>query len=950
MKNKVLLTFFLLISSTFIANAAYFRFQPYQVVQPDGTAISCFVSGDEYFNWLHDKNGYTIIQADDGYFYYGKTSGEIVVPTFYLVNKTDPAKEGLSKWAKISLKEYNKRKAFYSVNVDKSVTAPHLGTLNNIVIYIHFNDDPEFTTTRQIFDNKFNPSTGNSLKSYYTEVSYNTFSISSTHYPDCPMTTNLSYQDSHNRNYFQPYNATTNPGGYNSGDERTSREHSLLRDAVAWIDANSPVPEGLNIDGDDDGKVDNVCFIIEGSNGAWADLLWAHRWALYSLNVFINGKRVYDYTFQPQTQVDVNTLCHEMYHALGSPDLYHYSYDGLSPVGDWDLMESGRGHMGAFMKWKYANSSWITSIPSITKSGIYSLKPLSSPVNNCYQIASPNDPDQFFVVEYRKKAGIFEGNLPGSGLLVYRIDPAENGNASGPPDEVYIYRQGGTKTSNGNPSIAYFSSESGRTAINDGTNPAPFLQDGSPGGLSISKVTSAGDSIFFTVNLSTIHDPSPFTVAAVGTSQNNLNWKKNNSGDKVMLAYSLTPVFGFPDNGINYPPGTSIPGGGTVIYNDEDTLYNHTGLNTNTTYYYTAWSVTADTEYSPGAFNNATTFCDAVKGLPFTENFEESSDTLNCWTQSNADPAWVFITGNGPNPGHGFPANAHSGTRNALLKDLTSGSNLNSFFTPVLDLSGYTDVQLKFWLCMKIWASKQDELKVYYRNNPEGIWILLHAFVNSVDSWTEETIPLTTVSSQFQLAFEGNAKYGFGVCLDDIEITGTSSNTLNVSPPSQNVTPIAGSTNFTVTSNTRWTSSSDASWCTVTPSGDGTGEIIAVFTENPTTASRTANIIITVGGLPSYSVAVVQRGKGVSVQEITDRQIRIFPNPSKGTFSITSEGYASQTLEISILDLTGSVFLTTTAKGEKENLFDLSRYPQGIYFVKVKTGDNVVVQRLVIAR
>lgn len=950
MRNKLVFLFFFLVTNVIVVNAAYFKFLPYKVVQPDGTEISCFVSGDEYFNWLHDKDGYTIIQAQDGYYYYGLTSGDVVIPSTLLVHKTDPSAAGLAKWAKISLKEYNRRQEYYSVNVDKSVKAPHLGTLNNLAIYIRFHDDPEFTVTRQVFDYKFNPSSGTSLKSYYSEVSYNNFLISTTHYPDCPLTTNLSYQDAHDRSYFQPYNATTNPGGYNGGDERRLREHTLLKDVVEWINVNSPILAGLNIDGDNDGKVDNVCFIIEGSNGAWADLLWAHRWALYSFDVYINGKQVYDYTFQPQTQVDVTTLCHEMFHTLGSPDLYHYSYDGLSPVGSWDLMESGSGHMDSYLKWKYAAGAWIPSIPAITKSGVYWLKPSTSPVNNCYQIASPNSADEFFVLEYRKKGGTFEGKLPGTGLLIYRIDPSVNGNASGPPDEVYLYRPGGTKTVNGNPSIAYFSAEAGRTMINDATNPSSFLQDGSKGGLNISKVTSAGDSISFTVNFSVIKEPSAFNATAVGTSQNNLNWKKNISGDKVMISFSLTPVLGFPEDGVVYAPGTDIPGGGIVIYDGLDTSFMHTGLNTNTTYYYNAWSVTSDLKYSPGIAGSATTFCDAIKGLPFTEDFEENSLMLNCWTQTDRDPAWEYITGNGSGAGHGYPATAHSGTRNALLKDLTLGSHINALLTPVMDLSGYSEVQLKFWLYMKRWVSKQDELKIYYRNSTVESWNLLQSFTNSTDAWTEESIPLPVVSSSFQLSFEGNAKNGFGICLDDIEVSGTPANVLSVAPGSQEITPAAGSFDFAVTSNVSWTATSDASWCSVTPAGNGSGNITCSYTENFTTGTRVANILVKASGVSDDTVTLVQRNRGVSISETGGKQIRIFPNPSDGIFSIRAEGSGSQLMEICILDLTGRIICTTGIKGGKENRIDLSGFPQGFYFVKMKNGDNVAMQRLVIAR
>jgi len=350
------------------ANAAYVENQPYQITQPDGTVIDCFVSGDEFFDWLHDADGYTIIQSEDGYFYYAVSDKGRIVPSEYRVETVNPESAGLTKWVKIPKEEYLRRKMEFEVADNRSNRAPHQGTMNNLVIYIKFSDDTEFTTIRQTFDNTFNQATGSSVKNFYNEVSYNMLDLSSTHYPECAMTTNLSYTDSHPRSYFEPYNATTNPNGYNGETQRRLREHALLRDAVNWINANSPVPASLNIDGDNDGLVDNISFIIRGGNGAWASLLWAHRWVLYTYDVFINGKQVWDYTFQPESQVSVGILCHELFHALGAPDLYHYDDGGLniSPVSVWDLMGSGSSHMGTYMKWKYSNSTWISSIPEIT--------------------------------------------------------------------------------------------------------------------------------------------------------------------------------------------------------------------------------------------------------------------------------------------------------------------------------------------------------------------------------------------------------------------------------------------------------------------------------------------------------------------------------------------------------------------------------------------------------
>jgi M6 family metalloprotease-like protein len=627
---------FLLTTLVFIpfTKAAYVKNHPYQVTQPDGSVINCFVSGDEYFNWLHDADGFTIIQAADGYYYYGIRQGDLVVASQYKVNEVNPQSAGLRKWVKVSKQEYQRRKNFYTVNTDNntSVKAPHLGTMNNVSIYIKFSDDTEFTTTRQSYDDLFNLPTGNSLKSYYNEVSYTQFTISTTGYPACAMTTNYSYTDTHPRSYFEPYNAVTNPNGYTEAN-RTIREHTLLHDAVVWVNANSPVPGSLDIDGDLDGDVDNVCFIVRGGNGAWASLLWAHRWVLYSVPTYINGKQVYDYTFQPESQVDVTTLCHEMFHALGSPDLYHYDDGGLgiSPVSDWDLMESGSGHMGAYMKWKYSDNSWIASIPEITTSGTYTLQPLTSSTNNCYKIASINSATEYFVVEYRKTGGTFESSLPGSGLIVYRIDPTLGGNADGPPDEVYIYRPNGTTTTNGSPWSAYYSSGAGRTAINDATNPSSFLQNGNSGGLNIYNVTSAGSTISFTVGISTVANPATFTAAAVSTSQIDLAWQKNASNNNVVLAYNTSATFGTPQSGTTYSAGNTIPGGGTVLYAGGATTYSHSSLPTNTTYYYKLWSVDGTITYSNGATASATTLCGNTS-LPFTEFF--AGELLpSCWSQ-----------------------------------------------------------------------------------------------------------------------------------------------------------------------------------------------------------------------------------------------------------------------------------------------------------------------------
>lgn len=105
--RKLLLLFFIL--SALTINAAPFRFLSHTITQPNGEMIECFVSGDEFYNWIHDKNGYTIIQAEDGYFYYAKRNGEKIVASNYKVNQVYPETLGIKPWIKIPKTEYIKK-------------------------------------------------------------------------------------------------------------------------------------------------------------------------------------------------------------------------------------------------------------------------------------------------------------------------------------------------------------------------------------------------------------------------------------------------------------------------------------------------------------------------------------------------------------------------------------------------------------------------------------------------------------------------------------------------------------------------------------------------------------------------------------------------------------------------------------------------------------------------
>jgi hypothetical protein len=70
MKKILLVTLILLNAAALQAN--YIKDYPVTLEQPDGTKVSCFLSGDEYYNWVHDVNGYSFIRDAQGYIVYAK--------------------------------------------------------------------------------------------------------------------------------------------------------------------------------------------------------------------------------------------------------------------------------------------------------------------------------------------------------------------------------------------------------------------------------------------------------------------------------------------------------------------------------------------------------------------------------------------------------------------------------------------------------------------------------------------------------------------------------------------------------------------------------------------------------------------------------------------------------------------------------------------------------------
>lgn len=408
--------------------------------------------------------------------------------------------------------------------------APHIHldrneqmTLTNLVIFIRFADDEEFTENIGPIDQMFNDTTPNniSVHNYFKTMTYGKINYHTVYTNNIQDTAIISYQDPYPRSYFQPQN-DTNPDGYTN---QVLREFEMLARALRYVDSLNLVDDSINLDGNNDGLIDNISFILKGGVGDWNDLLWPHMnffsayYAGLPDDIYINGKIPCCYNFEFANSgpyFTANVFSHEMGHSLGIPDFYHYySYKNIQPVHLWDQMaQNNLQQISTIIKYKFLG---IVDEPvEITENGHYVLNSnTSSDHDNCYFIRSSIDPDQWFTFEYRNSHDFME-NVPHSGVIIGRWydnvnlhDLYDAGNGMfdfyEKPHTYWVFRRSSNiDTVNGNINAAAFG-YANRTAFGPSTNPHPYLTDGTPEtSFEITNIQFNGDQASFDVTF--LHD------------------------------------------------------------------------------------------------------------------------------------------------------------------------------------------------------------------------------------------------------------------------------------------------------------------------------------------------------------------------------------------------------------------------------------------------------------
>jgi hypothetical protein len=183
---------------------------------------------------------------------------------------------------------------------------------------------------------------------------------------------------------------------------------------------------------------------------------------------------------------------------------------------------------------------------------------------------------------------------------------------------------------------------------------------------------------------------------------------------------------------------------------------------------YSVWRHTAND-------TNAATLVSAVtqSTVVLTENFEGGWTNYPAgWTNQilSGTTNWIRATGGVS----ANPATANGGTFNArLAMSISSQDFTNRLITPAMNLAGYTNAVLNFAHAQAFFSPDQDTLQIYYRTSAVSAWVSLAAYTTNVPAWTSRSLALPNASADYYVAFEGVATYGYGVCLDDVSVTGT---------------------------------------------------------------------------------------------------------------------------------------------------------------------------------
>ncbi|WP_299517826.1 reprolysin-like metallopeptidase, partial [uncultured Flavobacterium sp.] len=104
------------------------------------------------------------------------------------------------------------------------------------------------------------------------------------------------------------------------------------------------------------------------------------------------------------------------------------------------------------------------------------------------------------------------------------------------------------------------------------------------------------------------------------------------------------------------------------------------------------------------------------------------------------------------------------------------------------------------------------------------------------------------------------------------------------------------------------------------------------------------------GSINSWSLDICSENAPASIEEVTALNFALYPNPTKGNFSVQMNNVQADKLGIAVYDLRGRLIFdqSYSSNGTFNQEIQLANPQAGIYLVKVSDGNNKEVKRLIV--
>ncbi len=432
--------------------------KPLVVTQPDGSTLTLYLRGDEFFHFHTSEDNYLIKQDTDGYYKYATVvDGKITISSFRAREISERTADELKFLEKIS--PFNRsslqvtstraqRSSPERAMQRLSTKFPAIGSPRSLVILVNFADKHFVTPNAQDAfykllnqeDYSDNGGTG-SARDYFIAASSGQF------LPDFVVV--------------GPYTLPRNMNYYGANDMSGEDRHPVDMIVDACVAADSDV-DFAEFDEDNDTYIDNVFVYYAGYNEAeWGgdDTVWPHRWTVspgynyadVDANVTFDGKVLFDYACTSELRgkkdslmCGIGTFAHEFGHVLGLPDYYKTNGESGQTLGDWSIMDHGSYNNDGCTPPTYSAYDrfylgWLDPTELTTPDDL-TLYPLNQSEtfidsNQAFLLADGShnmnrlfpSPSEFFLLEYRKNVAWdtylgFNTDRPEEGLLIWHID------------------------------------------------------------------------------------------------------------------------------------------------------------------------------------------------------------------------------------------------------------------------------------------------------------------------------------------------------------------------------------------------------------------------------------------------------------------------------------------------------------------------------------------------